>query len=77
VGFAVHESATISTVWPVSPCFQKKTSSYFDPLKPLERVDNHRPRVGRALVLADNYRNLFLLRVGVKWQRRPALHSKA
>jgi len=31
-GFAVHESATISTVWPSSPCFNNLV--YFDPLKP-------------------------------------------
>ena len=30
-GFAVHETATISTVWPSSPCFNNLV--YFDPLK--------------------------------------------
>src|SRR4051812_6478115 len=36
-GFAVHETSTISTVWPSSPCFNNLV--YFDPLKPKESVD--------------------------------------
>jgi hypothetical protein len=36
-GFAVHETATISTVWPSSPCFNNLV--YFDPLKGKESVD--------------------------------------
>jgi hypothetical protein len=36
-GFAIHETATISTVWPASPCFNNLV--YFDPLKRQESVD--------------------------------------
>ncbi|PYN29958.1 MAG: hypothetical protein DMD98_19945, partial [Candidatus Rokuibacteriota bacterium] len=31
-GFAIHESATISTMWPAMPCFSNLV--LFDPLKP-------------------------------------------
>jgi peptide/nickel transport system substrate-binding protein len=36
-GFAVHETSTISSVWPVSPCFNNLV--IFDPLKRQESVD--------------------------------------
>lgn len=66
VGFAVHESATISTVWPVSPCFSNLV--YFDPLKPPERADTIVPELAERWSWQDNYRNLvFFLRKGVKW----------
>src|SRR5919108_4016911 len=36
-GFAIHETSTISTVFPASPCFNNLV--YFDPLKRQESVD--------------------------------------
>ena len=36
-GFAIHESATISTMWPAMPCFSNLV--LFDPLKPTHSVD--------------------------------------
>src|SRR5881628_1316637 len=36
-GFAIHETATISTVWPAMPCFNNLV--LFDPLKKTESVD--------------------------------------
>jgi hypothetical protein len=36
-GFAIHESSTISTVFPASPCFNNLV--YFDPFKPTESTD--------------------------------------
>jgi len=36
-GFAVHESATISTMWPAMPCFSNLV--LFDPLKPTHSAD--------------------------------------
>src|ERR1700736_5563612 len=37
-GFAIHESATISTMWPAMPCFSNLV--LFDPLKPTHRADS-------------------------------------
>ena len=36
-GFAIHESATISTMWPAMPCFSNLV--LFDPLKPTHSAD--------------------------------------
>ena len=36
-GFAIHETATVSTVWPAMPCFSNLV--LFDPLKRVETVD--------------------------------------
>ena len=36
-GFAIHETSTIGTVFPASPCFNNLV--YFDPLKSKESVD--------------------------------------
>ena len=33
-GFSIHESATISGLWPVAPCYSNLV--IFDPLKPNE-----------------------------------------
>jgi hypothetical protein len=37
VGFAIHESTTISTIWPAMPCFNNLV--LFDPMKKVERAD--------------------------------------
>ena len=36
-GFAIHETSTISTVFPASACFNNLV--FFDPLKPIESTD--------------------------------------
>jgi len=36
-GFSIHESVTLSTIWPAQPCFNNLVA--FDPLKPFETFD--------------------------------------
>ncbi len=38
IGFSLHETATIATIWPASPCFSNL--GMFDPMDPVERVDS-------------------------------------
>jgi peptide/nickel transport system substrate-binding protein len=65
-GFAVHETATISTVWPAMPCLNNLV--LFDPLKKTESVDTIIGELAEKWSWQDNYRNLvFFLRKGVKW----------
>jgi peptide/nickel transport system substrate-binding protein len=65
-GFAVHETSTISTVWPSSPCFNNLV--YFDPLKAKESVDTIIGELAEKWSWQDHYRNLvFFLRRDVKW----------
>jgi peptide/nickel transport system substrate-binding protein len=65
-GFSIHESATISGVWPVMPCYSNLV--LFDPLKPYETADTIVPELAERWSWQDNYRNLvFFLRRGVKW----------
>ena len=59
-------SATISTVWPSSPCFNNLV--YFDPLKPKESADTIIGELAEKWSWQDSYRNLvFFLRKDVKW----------
>jgi peptide/nickel transport system substrate-binding protein len=65
-GFSIHETATISTVWPAMPCFNNLV--LFDPMKKLESVDTVIPELAEKWSWQDNYRNLvFFLRKNVKW----------
>src|SRR5919198_6134903 len=65
-GFAIHETATISTVWPAMPCFNNLV--LFDPLKKTESVDTIIGELAEKWSWQDNFRNLvFFLRKGVKW----------
>src|SRR5215471_9658652 len=65
-GFAVHETATISTVFPSSPCFSNLVM--FDPANPVESPDSVVPELAERWSWQDNYRNLvFFLRKNVKW----------
>ena len=74
-GFAVHETATISTVWPSSPCFNNLV--YFDPLKPKESADTVIGELAEKWSWQDNYRNLvFFLRKDVKWHDGKPFTSK-
>jgi len=68
-GFSIHESATISGVWPVMPCYSNLV--LFDPLKPLETADTVMPELAERWSWQDNYRNLvFFLRKNVRWPSR-------
>ena len=72
-GLLIHESATVSNVWPMSPCYSNLV--LFDPLKPLETVDTVIPELAERWSWQDNYRNLvFFLRKNVKWHDGQALH---
>jgi peptide/nickel transport system substrate-binding protein len=74
-GFAIHETATISTVWPAMPCFNNLV--LFDPLKKTESVDTIIGELAEKWSWQDNYRNLvFFLRKGVKWHDGQAFTSK-
>jgi peptide/nickel transport system substrate-binding protein len=65
-GLLIHESATVSNVWPMMPCYSNLV--LFDPLKPLETVDTVIPELAERWSWQDNYRNLvFFLRKNVKW----------
>jgi peptide/nickel transport system substrate-binding protein len=74
-GFAVHESSTISTVWPSSPCFNNLV--YFDPLKSKESADTIIGELAEKWSWQDHYRNLvFFLRKDVKWHDGKPFTSK-
>jgi peptide/nickel transport system substrate-binding protein len=65
-GLIIHESATVSNVWPVSPCYSNLV--YFDPLKPLESADTVIPELAERWSWQESYKNLvFFLRRNVKW----------
>jgi peptide/nickel transport system substrate-binding protein len=65
-GFLIHESSTLSTIWPAQPCFNGLVA--FDPMKPLESLDTVVPDLAEKWSWQDGYRNLvFFLRRGVKW----------
>src|SRR4029453_1244602 len=65
-GFAINETATISTMWPAMPCFSNL--ALFDPLKPTHSVDTIIGELAERWSWEDNYRSLvFFLRTGVKW----------
>ena len=55
-GFAIHETATIATVWPASPCFSNLV--IFDPFKPRETMDTVIGELAEKWSWQDNYRNL-------------------
>jgi peptide/nickel transport system substrate-binding protein len=65
-GFSIHESATVSTVWPMSPCYNNLV--YFDAAKSQETVDTIVGELAEKWSWQDNHRNLvFFLRKNVKW----------
>jgi peptide/nickel transport system substrate-binding protein len=65
-GFAIHETATISTVWPAMPCFSNLV--VFDPLKKTETAATVIGDLAERWAWQENYRTLvFQLRKGVKW----------
>ena len=64
--FSILESATVSTVWPMLPCYSNLV--IFDQLKPQETVETIQPELAERWSWQDNYRNLvFFLRKNVRW----------
>ena len=65
-GFAIHESPTISTMWPAMPCLSNLV--LFDPLKTTHTAESVIGELAERWSWQDNYRNLvFFLRADVKW----------
>jgi peptide/nickel transport system substrate-binding protein len=65
-GFSIHETSTISSVWPAMPCFNNLV--LFDPLKKTESMDTIVGELAEKWSWQDNFRNLvFFLRKNVKW----------
>ena len=65
-GFSIHESATISTLWPAMPCFSNLV--LFDPAKRTHSVDGIVGELAERWSWQDGYRALvFFLRADVKW----------
>ncbi len=74
-GFAIHESSTISTVFPAAPCLNNLVQ--FDPFKPIESTDTIIGDLAEKWSWQDNYRNLvFFLRKNVKWHDGKPFTSK-
>jgi peptide/nickel transport system substrate-binding protein len=74
-GFAIHETSTISVVWPASPCFSNLV--YYDPLKKTESLDTIIGELAEKWSWQEGGRNLvFFLRKGVKWHDGQPFTSK-
>jgi len=65
-GFAMHETSTISSMWPAMPCFSNLV--LFDPMKTTHSLDGLVPELAERWSWQDGGRSLvFVLRSGVKW----------
>src|SRR5499426_586485 len=74
-GFAVHETATVSTSFPSMPCFNNLV--VFDQLKRQESPDTLVGELAEKWSWQDNYKNLvFFLRKDVKWHDGKPFTSK-
>src|SRR2546430_1082687 len=74
-GFAIHESPTISTMWPAMPCLNNLV--LFDPMKPTHSVDTIIGELAERWSWQDSARRLvFLLRTDVKWHDGKPFTSK-
>jgi len=74
-GFSIHESATVSTVWPMMPCYSNLV--LFDQQKPRETVDTVVPELAERWSWQDNHKNLvFFLRKNVRWHDGRPFTSK-
>jgi len=74
-GFAIHESPTISTMWPAMPCLSNLV--LFDPLKPTHSVDTVIGELAERWSWQENYRKLvFFLRKDVRWHDGKPFSSK-
>src|SRR5207247_832648 len=75
-GFAIHETATISTMWPAMPCFSNLV--LFDPLKTTHRMDAIVGELAERWSWQDNDRSLvFFLRTGARWHDGPPASYRA
>src|SRR3989442_372890 len=74
-GFAIHETATISTMWPAMPCCSNLV--LFDPLKTTHRMDAIVGELAERWSWEDNDRSLvFFLRTGARWHDGTPVSSK-
>ncbi len=74
-GFSIHETATISTVWPSMPCFSNLV--LFDPLQKMETASTVIGELAERWSWQDDYRNLVLfLRKNVRWHDGRPFSSK-
>src|SRR5213596_323479 len=74
-GFAIHETASISTMWPAMPCFSNLV--LFDPLKTTHRMDAIVGELAERWSWQDNDRSLvFFLRTGARWHDGTPVSSK-
>src|SRR6059058_2235383 len=65
-GFAIHESPTISTMWPAMPCLSNLV--LFDPAKPTHSADTIIGELAERWAWEENYCKLVLaLRGDVTW----------
>src|SRR2546422_7588290 len=55
-GFAIHETSTISTMWPAMPCFNNLV--LFDPLLSTHSADHIVGQLAERWAWQDNYRTL-------------------
>ena len=63
-GFSIHETATISSVFPAAPCVNNLV--IYDPMKRVESMDTVIGELAEKWSWQDNYRNLvFFLRTCV------------
>src|SRR5438874_1390551 len=74
-GFSIHETSTISTMWPAMPCFNNLV--LFDPMVSTHSADAIVGELAERWSWQDNYRNLvFFLRAGVRWHDGAPFSSK-
>src|SRR5260370_822063 len=74
-GFALHESATFSAMWPAMPSFSNLV--VFGPVKPPHSADPIARRARRRWKWQENYRKLvFFLRRDVRWHDGKPFSSK-
>jgi len=72
-GLSIHETSTIATVWPASPCFNNLV--YFDPMKPTETADTIVGELAEKWSWQDGLPQSGLLpQEGRQVARRPAVH---
>ena len=65
-GLLIHESATVSNVWPMMPSYSNLV--LFDAQRPRENADTVIPELAAKWSWPDNYRSLvFFLRKDVRW----------
>ena len=73
--FSIHEEATISTVWPMMPCYNNLV--LFDPLKKQENLSTIIPELAEKWSWQDGGKSLvFSLRKDVKWHDGQPFTSK-